>query len=183
MWTSSTRMLRSILPTCAALLVGCIVPAAAQQSPTSYSDNLGLASQSHDEQGRLVITMQTNGDLPGVLTLVVSTNPDGTIRGGEWALNVSYTAPLNPGAAPVPDSPDPDAAAGEQLIQRGVITGTIDGGSVSFNGDSVTAVTGLLLSVGSGSLQFASVNAGSGQVDATSVADWTNSTGTASLYF
>jgi hypothetical protein len=177
-------MLRSVLPTCAALLAGCIVPATAQQqSPASYNDNLGLASQGHDDQGRLVITMQANGDLPGVLTLVVSTNPDGTIRSGEWALNVSFTAPLNPDAVPVPDSPDPDAAAGEQLIQRGVITGSIEGGSVSLNGDSVTAVTGLLLSVGSGSLQFASVSAGSGQVDATSVGDWTNSTGIASLSF
>jgi hypothetical protein len=160
-----------------------MVPAAALQSPSSYNDNLGLASQSHDDQGRLVITMQANGDLPGVLTLVVSTNPDGTISKGEWALNVSYTAPLHPDAAPVPDSPDPDSAVGEQLIQRGVITGTIEGGTVAFNGDQVTSVTSLLLSVGSGSMQFASVNAGSGQVDATSVADWTNSTGSASLSF
>ena len=177
------RALKSALPAIAAFLAVGILPAVAQQGPTAHNDSLGLASQYHDSQGRLVITMQANGDLPGVLTLVVETNPDGTIRSGEWALNVSYTAPLHPDAAPNPSSSDPDSGQGEQLIQRGTLTGTIEGGSLVVNGDAVTGVNGLLLQVGAGSIEFASVNAGSGQVDATSVADSTNSTGTASLSF
>ena len=183
MWTRSLRALRSALPGCAALLAIGILPAAAQQGPAAYNDNLGLASQYYDNDGRLVITLQAKGDLPGVLTIVVLTNADGTIRSGEWALNVSYTAPLHPNAPPDPNSSDPDSAQGEQLVQRGTLTGTIEGGSVVLNGSAVAGVNGLLLQVASGSMEFSAVNAGSGQVDATSVADSTNSTGTASLSF
>src|SRR5215469_10936078 len=96
---------------------------AAQQSPTTYSINLALAEQSHDDQGRTVITMLASGDLPGVLTLTLSTTADGTVSGGEWALVVSYTAPLNP--------KKPNAGSGQKLVQRGVLNGTLTGGSTS----------------------------------------------------
>jgi hypothetical protein len=124
------------------LMSGSCSAIAQQQTPTTYNSSFSIASQSLDSQGRTVIIMQGTGDLPGVLTLVLSLASDGTVASGEWALNVSYTAPLNPDAPPVaPDSPDPDSGVGEQLIQLGVLSGKIASGSTAAANGQVTQFT------------------------------------------
>jgi len=70
------------------------------QSPSTYNINLALAEQSQDDQGRQVVTMMASGDLPGLLTLVLSTGPDGTVTDGEWSLVVSYVTIVNPTGKP-----------------------------------------------------------------------------------
>jgi len=156
---------------------------AAAQSPTAYNVTLGLANQTQDSQGRTVITMVAAGDLPGVLTLVLSTSPDGTVTGGEWALNVSYTSPLNPNAQPDPTYPDPDAAIGEQFIQLGVLKGVVTTGSATLANGSVTALAAAQLSVTGGTVRFASVSSGAGTVVGSNTADPINSTGSMILTF
>ena len=123
------------------LVAGSSSALAQQQTPTTYDSSFSIASQRVDPQGHTVIIMQGTGDLPGVLTLVLSLASDGTVASGEWALNVSYTAPLNPGAPPKPDSPDPDSGVGEQLIQKGTLSGTIAGGSTVATNGQITEFT------------------------------------------
>jgi hypothetical protein len=155
----------------------------AQQAQTPHSSSFSLAQQSTDASGRTVILMQGTGDLPGVLTLVLSLNADGSIGGGEWALNVSYVAPLNPNAQYNPAAADPDETAGEQLIQKGVLSGTIASGSATVTNGMVTAVGPLQLLISQGTLQFAGVAQGNGTFAGTQINDRTNSTGNATLTF
>ena len=168
-----------------AAAVAIAAPAAvafAQSAPTTYNNTSGLAMQSVDSKGHTVIVLQGSGDLPGVLTLVLAVAPDGTVS-GEWAMNVSYTAPLHPDAQPAPDSDDPDSAQGEQLIQKGMLHGTISSGSVIMANGQVTEIDSLQLSIVAGSLQFAGVTKGSGAVNATHVDDRATSTAHMSLTF
>ncbi|HEY5329304.1 MAG TPA: hypothetical protein VIJ79_05410 [Acidobacteriaceae bacterium] len=157
--------------------------AKAQQPAVSYNSTFSIAEQSLDSKGRTVIVMQGTGDLPGVLTLVLSLAADGTISGGEWALNVSYTAPLHPDAAPDPNSPDPDSAQGEQLIQKGVLSGTIGSGSTTAANGVVSAINSLQLVLTHGTLQFAAVTQGSGSVVGAHIDDRANSNAHTSLTF
>jgi hypothetical protein len=158
-------------------------PTAVAQSPTTHNISLALADQSIDAQGRTVITMMATGDLQGVFTLVLSIAPDGTVTDGEWALNVSYMAPLNPNAQPDPSLPDPDSPIGEQLIQRGVIKGLVNGGSAVMSGGVVDALVGVALAVTGGTLEFASVPNGNGIVSSSNTTDRNNSTGSIVLNF
>ena len=163
--------------------------AGAQSAPasgaTAHTSTCGLAEQSTNDQGKLVIVAQCTGDLPGVLTLVVN-DPQAAALSGEWALNVSYTAPLHPNA-PLDSTTggDPDAAQGEQLIQKGTISGVIQGGTASTVGTKVVLLNGVQLGLQVGSMQFAGVtkNSGSGAVSASSLDDRAASTSTVSLTF
>jgi hypothetical protein len=127
--------------------------------------------------------MQGTGDLPGVLTLVLSLAPDGTVASGEWALTVSYTAPLNPNAPPDPNSSDPDSAVGEKLIQKGTLSGTIASGSTIAVNGKVTEFSSLELVITTGTLQFAGVTAGNGAANGTDINDRANSSASTSLTF
>ena len=157
--------------------------AAGQQTTTTYNINLALAGQSQDDQGRYVLIMQASGDLSGVLTLAVSTAADGTITGGEWAFNASYTAPVNPDAQPDPSLADPDQPIGEKLVQKGVLNGSVQGGFATMAGSQVQALASVQLSVQAGTVEFAAVTDGSGSANGTAVNDRDNSTGSMTLTF
>jgi hypothetical protein len=156
---------------------------AQQQTATTYNSSFGIASQSIDDQGQTVIVMQGTGDLPGVLTLVLNMAADGSVSGGQWALNVSYTAPVNPGAPPDYSSPDPDSAAGEQLIQKGTISGPITSGAASITNGQVSAFTSLQLVISTGTLQFKGVTTGNGAANGVHIDDRTNSVAYTTLTF
>jgi hypothetical protein len=156
---------------------------AVAQSPVTYNVSLAVADQATDAQGRTVITMMATGDLPGVFTLALSIAPDGTVTDGEWALVVSYTAALNPNAQPDPSLPDPDSAVGEQLIQRGVIKGLVNGGSAIMAGGGVDGLVDVSLAVSGGTVEFAAVPNGSGTVNGSNTTDRNNSTGSIVLNF
>lgn len=167
-----------------ALFLAALTPATAQQqTATTYHSTFSIASQSIDDHGRTVIIMQGTGDLPGVLTLVLNLAADGSISSGQWALNVSYTAPLNPNAPPDPTSSDADSAQGEQLIQKGVLSGTIAAGSTASANGQVSAFTSLQLVITAGSMQFAAVTSGNGAANGTHIDDRSNSTAYTSLTF
>jgi hypothetical protein len=159
------------------------LPVRAQQALTNYNSTFSLAQQSVDAGGHTVVIMQGTGDLPGVLTLVLTLGADGTITSGEWALNVSYTAPLHPGAPPDPNSSESDAAQGEQLIQKGVLSGSVAGGSATVSNGLVSTIRSLQLNVSHGTLQFASVTQGNGAVAGANIDNRANSSATSSLTF
>jgi hypothetical protein len=177
-WTSICAL---ALP--AVIAMTTVTSAVAQQQTVTYNSNFSVASQSVDSQGRTVIIMQGGGDLPGVLTLVLSLAADGSISSGQWALNVSYTAPLNPNAQPDYSLPDPDSSVGEQLIQKGTLSGTIASGSATVAAGSVSAFTSLQLVITTGTLQFSGITAGNGSANGIHIDDRTNSTAYTSLTF
>jgi len=156
---------------------------AAAQTQTTYTITLAIASQFQDDQGRNVVTMQATGDLPGVLTLVLATAPDGTVTSGEFAFNSSYTAALNPDAVPDYSLPDPDEPIGEKLVQLGVLSGSVSGGFATLAGSQVQALTSVQLVIESGTVQYAAVTSGTGSADGTAVNDPVNSTGSMTLTF
>jgi hypothetical protein len=168
----------------AALVLTTVTSAVAQQETvTTYNSSFSIASQSIDDHGRTVIVMQGAGDLPGVLTLVLSMAADGSVSSGEWALNVSYTAPLNPNAQPDYSLPDPDSPIGEQLIQKGTLSGTIASGSATIADGAVSAFTSLQLVITTGTLQFSAVTAGNGSAYGIHIDDRTTSAAYTSLTF
>jgi hypothetical protein len=176
------RLFALALP--AALVITTITSAVAQQQiATTYNSSFTIASQSIDDHGRTVIIMQGTGDLPGVLTLVLSMAADGSVSGGEWALDVSYTAPLHPNAQPDPTLTDPDSAIGEQLIQKGTLSGTIASGSTIAVNGQVTEFNSLQLVITTGTLQFAGVTAGNGAANGTHIDDRADSSAYTSLTF
>ena len=146
------------------------------QSPTTYNINLALAEQSQDDQGRQIVTMMASGDLPGLLTLVLSVAPDGTVTGGEWSLVVSYVTIVNPNG-------QTEEEKGETLVQKGVLSGTVLAGGTTLNNGAVSAIGYLQLDLSQGTVQYASVPNGSGSASATSTDDRTNSAGSATLTF
>jgi hypothetical protein len=179
------RLQHWLVAAAAALCVA--APAAAQTASASavtYNSSCGIAEQTIDDHGRTVIVTQCGGDLPGVLTLVLA-DPQSATLSGEWALNVSYTAPLHPGAPPVANSNDLDSGVGEQLIQKGVIHGTIVGGTAGMVGGQVSTLSSLQLAIGGGSVQFAGLtkSAGTGALSATNVDDRTASSTSLTLTF
>ncbi len=166
-----------------AALFSISAPASAQQATAVYKSNFLLAEQSIDPQGRTVVVMQGTGDLPGVLTLVLHVGADGSISDGEWALNVSYTAPSHPEAQIDPTLQDPDAAQGEKLVQKGVLSGTVNGGSATSANGFVSNINALQLVITHGTMQFAAVTQGSGSVTGTRIDQRANSSAFTSLTF
>ncbi len=166
----------------AAVLAVCM-PARPLQAETLYKSKFALAEQSIDPQGRTVVVMQGMGDLSGVLTLVLNVGADGSVSGGQWALNVSYIAPSHPFAQIDPTRQDPDAALGEKLVQKGVLSGTISGGSTAAANGVVSAINSLQLTITHGTMQFAGVTQGTGTVVGTRMDHRANASAFTSLTF
>jgi len=166
-----------------ALLLCTCTPAKAQHGTAVYNSKFALAEQWIDPQGHTVVVMQGGGDLPGVLTLVLNVGADGAISGGQWALNVSYVAASHPLVQIDPTRQDPDSALGEKLVQKGVLSGTISGGSTSAANGVVSTINTLQLTITHGTLQFAAVTQGKGTVVGTRMDHRANASAFTSLTF
>jgi len=161
-------------------LVGAFVVVNAQSA--NFDMKLSTPAVTVDENGRTIVTMMASGDLPGAFTLALNTNPDGTVSGGEWALIVSHTVVIqDPG--PVEPGGDPDGQR-EFLVQKGVLKGTVDSGTVHWNQDgSVTSITGVSLSVTGGTQEYEPATGGSGSANGYFLTDRDNADGTLALTF
>jgi hypothetical protein len=127
-------------------------------TPTSHSLTLGNVVETIDANGRRVFVANVGGDLPGVLTLALVVGPDGVVSGGEWALNVSY---IQFG----PPSSDGDGDPSESLVQRGVIKGSVSGGSAILDNSGLASdLNSIRLNISGATLEFASIAAGTGSV-------------------
>lgn len=151
--------------------------ATAQAATSTHSLTLGNSVESVDADGRRVFVTTVTGDLPGVLTLALVVNADGTVTGGEWALNVSYIQ-FGP-----PDA-DGDGDPSESLVQRGVIKGAVSGGSAVLGAKSLASVlSGIRLDVTGATLEFAAIKAGNGTVMGNNMDQQAASSGLLSLTF
>ncbi|WP_263408517.1 hypothetical protein [Terriglobus tenax] len=123
---------------------------------SSSAHNLTLANaiQSTDKEGRTVFVTRVTGDLPGTLTLRLNLSANGTITGGEWALNVTYIE-FGPISA--------DGDHEEYLITRGVLKGSVTtGGAIVSSTGKVTDLSGLQLSITGATREFSQVSSGTG---------------------
>jgi len=145
------------------------------QSTTAHNLSLSNAVQSVDVQGRHVIVMDVKGDLPGSLTLRVTTDASGAVKAGEWALNVSYVE-FGPIA--------PDGDHEESLIQRGVLKGHVTSGSALLDGNGVlVGLSGIQLAVDGATHEFSAVKAGGGSIVASELNATAKSNGSVALTF
>ena len=155
----------------------------------TYNLTLAHPETSTDADGRLVVTMMAKGDLGGVVTLALQRNAAGTVTGGEWALMVSYTEviPVDPNAPPHTHGEEGGSSephAGEALVQKGALKGTIAGGSLTLNPDgSVASLNDLVLSITGGTMQYEATTSGSGIVSAGQLSNRDAATGAVSLIF
>jgi hypothetical protein len=156
----ANRKLRArLLASCAfALALNSAGSLCAQANPTSHNLTLDNVAETIDANGRRVFVANVGGDLPGVLTLALVVGPGGVVSGGEWALNVSYIQ-LGPPEA------GGDGDPSESLVQRGVIKGSVSGGSASLADSGLASdLNGIRLNISGATLEFASITTGTGSV-------------------
>ena len=150
----------------------------AQQQTTSHNSTLNRPRVSMVENGRIVVAMESSGDIRGDMTLILDTNSDGTVSGGTWALVSSYVEDIG---SPPPNG-DEDSE-GERFVNDGTLSGNILSGSVSFHPDgSVASMSAIQLEVKGGSMTFSNVSQGNGLVSA-DLSDATAATGSLQLNF
>ena len=126
--------------------------------------------------GKIVVSLDLAGDLPGTVTFNFDRAADGTLA-GTWAAQIAYADPTDPATGVEPphehstephehgtgDTPHQDFL---RLVHRGAMSGAIQSAELSFDGNgAVTAMT-VAFSVEQGTLEFT---------------DAAGSTGTASL--
>lgn len=133
-----------------------------------YTGPLTRARLSQVSPERVVVSADSIGDLPGLLTLTLDVAPDGQITAGQWALVVSYVEDLDPRGPQ--EEPAHEHGADDKphheyvrLVEKGTIGGSVGGGAIARDGNgAVTALDGARLTLESGSLTFESVRSGGG---------------------
>src|SRR5687768_11963451 len=90
-----------------ALLVAVLAGSTLALTMTAYSSSLS-GRQSTQKGPGFALSAESAGDLPGILSIKASLNPDGTVAGGSWELAVV------------------DASGNE----TGKLAGTLSGGTV-----------------------------------------------------
>jgi hypothetical protein len=157
-----------------------VIPKALRDAPTAHNVDLSTAQVSTGDNGRLVVSMDAKGDLPGSFTLTLDRSPDGkTITGGYWALVVSHTKliPMAPGEG------DGDGY-NEVLEQIGTLSGNISGGTITTDAaGNIASLDSVNLVINQGSVAYDGTTEGSGSAQAASLQDTANSAGSLSLNF
>lgn len=182
-------MPRISAPICLSLLaIALSVGVACAQSPppvTSMS-SLGAARADVLTGGRVVVvSMDANGDLPGMVTLTLNVS-GGAITGGSWVLVMSSRQPGVVGASAPADADHRDAEGGDEpASQVGTLGGSIAaGGSVRTDVDGrLVAVIGAQLVIDTATPNAPGIQGGYGQADASDLHDYSASHGSLSLTF
>ena len=153
---------------------------AGRSAATVHSGSLSRTRVSYVENNRVVITMDAVGDLPGALTLMIERDGSGrAVIGGDWALVVAEIPPLD-------NHQDNNGQGGpsDQPIQKGTLSGTVSGGSISLSADGkLASIDALQLNLNLGSQVFKNVSSGDGNVQVVNVENYPLSSGSISLSF
>jgi hypothetical protein len=155
----------------------------AAQAPVTSVSSLGAARVSPLPGGVVVVSMDANGDLPGLLTLTLHVSGR-VVTGGEWALVLSSRQPGVVGNAPVvrgrevPDSEGPSD-------QVGTLAGVVEpGGTLTVAADgTVVGVTAVALTIAHVTPASPGVIGGYGRAEAGDLNDYTRSHGHLTLVF
>jgi hypothetical protein len=178
--------------TCVSILAAAFsAPLVAQQpAPTDHHITLTNAQVSALAGGKVVVTMEAEGDLRGLVTFTLET-AGSQITGGEWAFVARYVEYLDEDGhvltlAEEAEHPHSETEPHQERL-RFVDKGTVAGGVVAglLNKDASGTTTGIdavALSVDSGSLSFTGAT-GSGSGSATDLQDVVASSGSLRLTF
>jgi hypothetical protein len=147
----------------------------AQQPATPVSHSAELRSPRVDvlEDGKVVISIDSTGDLQGLVTLTLQKTETG-LYSGEWALMVSRVDNTDPATGieppaghehrgevlPHPDQPHKDFA---RLEQRGALAGSVKDAMIVLDADGKLGDINAPLTIAQGTLEFRGA-AGSGRI-------------------
>ena len=152
---------------------------AALQPSSAHNSTLNRPRVSYQNNGRIVVSMEVQGDIRGDLTFILDTSADGSVRSGVWSLVSSYVESI-----PAPPGGGADGGGGEIFVANGTLTGKTVSASVSFNADgSVASMSVAQLSVDGGSLTFSNISQGSGFATASNLSDRDVAVGSLQLSF
>lgn len=175
-----------VISTCLLLCLGVGTAFAQSLPPLTSVDTLGAARADVLPGGWVVVSMDANGDLPGMVTLTLNIDGMGAITGGEWALVISSQQPgaVNPSAPAVEDYGEA-ATTDDPAEQVATLAGTVmRGGSIRMTADGgVTAVVGAQLVIDNATPNAPGIQGGYGRADAADLHDYTASYGSLSLTF
>jgi hypothetical protein len=124
-----------------------IAVAAAHTAVATHNSTLNGFQTASSESDGVVVVLNAAGDLPG-MGKVTFKHEGGNVNGGTWSLTV---LPANA-----------DATSSE----RGTLSGTVNGGTLSFNSNGVlSGASSVGLTVEGGTGEHAAVSAGSGTIN------------------
>lgn len=129
-----------------ALLTGLLCVAAARAA-AAYNDTLtGFRTATVESEG-VAVVLEAAGDLPGMGKVTFKREGD-NVTGGSWTLTV------------LPQNADAQAS------ERGKLSGSVGGGTLSFNADGIlTGASAVQLIVEGGTGQHADVSGGTGTLN------------------
>jgi hypothetical protein len=128
----------------AAALTATLLCLAAARAATNYNNTVGASRTASADREDVSLLLDAAGDLPG-MGRVTLRREGNSVTGGSWSLTVL--------------PPDADASSSE----KGRLTGSVTGGTITFNPDGTLAgVSAVQLTVEGGTGQHASAGGGSG---------------------
>jgi len=118
----------------------------------TYNDSVSGSQTASTVVDGVAINLNASGDLPGMGKLTLQRN--GTnVTGGSWTMTV------------LPQNADASS------IERGDLTGTVTGGTLTFNEDGTLASASVQLTIQSGTHEYAGVTTGTGTLSVSSSAE------------
>lgn len=129
-----------------ALLVAVLAGSTLALTMTAYTSSLSGRQSTQKDAASFAMSAQSSGDLAGTLSIKASLNPDGTVSGGSWELNVV------------------DLTSGNET---GSLTGTLSGGAVVKDAEDWASSANLQVNINSGTGSYAAVTSGSGAIQGT----------------
>lgn len=138
----------------AALFLSCSTLGAA--SSASHASTASSPRVDVLDGGRVVVNLALTGDLPGLLTLNLQQQSDGSVT-GEWALKVAYADHTDPATGeepPIEEDEDHPHKDFMRLVNRGTLGGAVTAGSLSFGADGILGDLTATLTINQGSLEF-----------------------------
>lgn len=135
-----------------------------EQAPGAYTGDtesaLSRGRVSVVDTGEYVVSLDTKGAHSGMVTLRFSVNADGSIGSGWFGAVVAYAETLNADGtvdheahAEEPESSEPHTDR-MRLVNRGTVSGSITAGRVGRSATGALTLSGVVLAVESGSLEF-----------------------------
>lgn len=135
------------------------------------------------DDGKIVVSLDLKGDLPGTVTFNFERNPDGTIA-GNWAAQIGFADPTDPETGEEPPH-EHSAAAHEhgaeehgetphkdflRLVHRGAMSGAIDTAALTFDENGTLTGMTVAMSIAQGTLEFTGAAGGTGTASLTQFA-------------
>ena len=129
-----------------AVLIIAIAGSSLAYALSNYSSSLDGRQSTQRVEGKVNLTAQSSGDLPGTFNVNVNYNSDGSISGGDWELIVTQNSDGN---------------------EVGTLKGTISGGTATFDADDWVSSGNFQLNVTRGTGSYSSVTSGTGNIQGT----------------